>query len=85
MARRKRARNKKRGKEGEGERREERETGGHERAKREGERAPSLSPLPYPILIVVFFSAHISLRCPHDLNAWNRLFSSRPPIPGGED
>ena len=24
-------------------------------------------------VFVVFFFAHITLRCPHDLNAWNRL------------
>ena len=34
---------------------------------------PLLSPLPHPLVVVVLFSAHISLRCPHDLNAWNRL------------
>ena len=29
----------------------------------------------YPLLhpLVVFFPAHISLHCPNDLNAWNRL------------
>ena len=32
-----------------------------------------LSPLPHPLVVVVFFSTHISFRCPHDLNAWNRL------------
>ena len=39
--------------------------------------SPSLSPLPHPlvvvVVVVVFFSAQISLRCPHDLNARNRL------------
>ena len=24
-------------------------------------------------VVCVFFFAHITLRCPHDLNAWNRL------------
>ena len=28
---------------------------------------------PYPHPLVVYFSTHISLCCPHDLNAWNRL------------
>ena len=27
-------------------------------------------PLPF---VVFFFCSHISLHCPHDLNAWNRL------------
>ena len=25
------------------------------------------------VVVCVFFFAHITLRCPHDLNAWNRL------------
>ena len=35
------------------------------------ERVPSFSPLPHPL----FFFAHISLHCPHNLNPWNRLLS----------
>ena len=42
--------------------------------KGERKRGGSLSPLPHPLVVVVFFfPAHISLRCPHDLNSWNRL------------
>ena len=45
---------------------------------KEGEREgnaylPRPQPYPTPSLFVCFFFAHISLRCPHDLNAWNRL------------
>ena len=32
-----------------------------------------LSLLLFLLLFVFFFFAHITLRCPHDLNAWNRL------------
>ena len=59
-----------------GVRREGRE---RERNKKEGKREregnaylPRPQPYPTPSLFVFFF-AHISLRCPHDLNAWNRL------------
>ena len=38
--------------------------------KRERGRKRALTPTPPPGF---FFAAHISLRCPHDLNAWNRL------------
>ena len=38
----------------------------------------SLSPLTYPF-VVVFFSAYIFLRLPHDLNACNRLLKTRLP------
>ena len=42
--------------------------------KKEG--VPSLSPLPHPLVVVVFFfSAHICLHSPHDLYAWSRLGS----------
>ena len=45
------------------------------RRKRGRGKVPTLSPLSHPVLVVVvvFFSAQMSLRCPHDLNAWNRL------------
>ena len=44
---------------------------GREREKNEEEKweRDLLTPTPPPLS----FSAHISLRCPHDLNAWNRL------------
>ena len=38
----------------------------------EGRELPLLSP-PTPPPRCFFFPAHISLRSPHDLNAWNRL------------
>ena len=41
------------------------------RGREEGERA--LTPTPPPGFLFFFFAAHISLRCPHDLNAWKRL------------
>ena len=41
------------------------------RRKRGRGRKEGLSPLPHPL--VVLFFVHISLHCPHDLNAWNRL------------
>ena len=40
------------------------------------EKGASLSPLPHPLVVCLFvclFFAPISLRCPHDLNAWNKL------------
>ena len=41
---------------------------------------PSLSSLPHPLVFFVFcflfFSAHFSMSCPHDLNACNRLNAS---------
>ena len=52
-----------------GVRREGREREKNKEEKKEG--VPSLSPLP----LVVFFSAQISLHCPHDLHVWNRLGS----------
>ena len=43
---------------------------GVQREGRKGERRFALTPTPPPRF---FFSAHISLRCPHDLNSRNRL------------
>ena len=39
----------------------------------EGRELPFLSPPTPPPRCFFFFPAHISLRSPHDLNAWNRL------------
>lgn len=39
----------------------------------EGRELPLLSPPTPPPRCFFFFPAHISLRSPHDLNAWNRL------------
>ena len=55
--------------------REGREREKNKEKKRERERGGNslaLTPTPPPPSRF-FFSAHISLRCPHDLNAWNRL------------
>ena len=41
--------------------------------KRERGRKRALTPTPPHGFFFFFFAAHISLRCPHDLNAWNRL------------
>ena len=42
-------------------------------------RARGLSPLPHPLFVCLFvcffFLLTSSLRCPHDLNSWNRLVS----------
>ena len=47
---------------------------GVQREGRKGERRFALTPTPPPrCCCCFFFSAHISLRCPHDLNSWNRL------------
>ena len=53
-------------------RREERD---NKEEKRERGRKRALTPIPPPgfLIFFFFFAAHISLRCPHDLNAWNRL------------
>ena len=51
-------------------RREERD---NKEEKRERGRKRALTPTPPPGFFIFFFAAHISLRCPHDLNAWNRL------------
>ena len=40
-------------------------------------RGRGLSPLPHPLFVClfVFFLLTSSLRCPHDLNSWNRIVS----------
>ena len=54
----------------------EKETKRRERGRERRERLPpSSSALPHPVVVCFFFFAHISLRCPHDLNAWNRLWN----------
>ena len=50
-------------------RREERD---NKEENRERGRKRAMTPTPLPGFLF-FFAAHISLRCPHDLNAWNRL------------
>ena len=50
----------------------EREKNKEEKSERE-RRGNSLALTPTPRPPSFFFSAHISLRCPHELNAWNRL------------
>ena len=42
-------------------------------AARRKKRREAVRSHPYPTPSLFFFSAHISLRCPHDLNSWNRL------------
>ena len=53
-------------------RRERREGEKNKEEKGERESSLALTPTP-PLVVVVFFSARMSLRYPHDLNAWNRL------------
>ena len=45
---------------------------GRQREKNKEEKREREGSHPYPTPSL-FFSAHISLRCPHDLSAWNRL------------
>ena len=55
-----------------GVRREGREREKNKEEKRE--RGGTLTPTPPPrFCCFFFFSSHISLWCPHDLNAWNKL------------